>query len=121
MPDLPEHNTTIIVVLRARVSTADTEQGLDRRLLRLSDFCDAQGWSICKKYVDKASTANFTVRIITEKIGRRRVTDRQDFHARYKTILERLQAGDISRRRAARELDVGYATLKRLLDSDYSP
>ena len=34
----------------------------------------------------------------------------------YRTILERLAAGDISRRRAAKELEIGYATLKRLLD-----
>jgi DNA invertase Pin-like site-specific DNA recombinase len=51
-----------------------------------------------------------------KKIGRPRVTDRQGFHARYNMILERLAEGDISRRRAARELGVGYATLKRLLD-----
>ena len=50
------------------------------------------------------------------KIGRPRVTDRRGFHARYKAILERLAEGDISRRRAARELGIGYATLKRLLD-----
>jgi len=33
-----------------------------------------------------------------------------------RTILELLSAGDISRRRAAKELEAGYATLKRLLD-----
>ena len=53
-----------------------------------------------------------------KKIGRPRVTDRRGFHTRYKTILERLSCGEISRRRAAKELDIGYATLKRLLDSD---
>ena len=52
-----------------------------------------------------------------KKIGRPRVTDRRGFHIRYKTILERLSSGEISRRRAAKELDIGYATLKRLLDS----
>jgi putative DNA-invertase from lambdoid prophage Rac len=55
-----------------------------------------------------------------KKIGRPRVTDRQGFNTRYKTILERLTLGDISRRRAAKELDIGYATLKRLLDSKYN-
>ena len=44
------------------------------------------------------------------------VTDRRGFQARYKMIVERVTAGEISRRRAARELDIGYATLKRLLD-----
>ncbi len=36
----------------------------------------------------------------------------------HKTILERLAAGDISRRRAAKELGIGYAKLKRLLDAN---
>jgi putative DNA-invertase from lambdoid prophage Rac len=31
--------------------------------------------------------------------------------------LERLSQGDISRRQAAKELGIGYATLKRLLDT----
>ena len=31
--------------------------------------------------------------------------------------MERLLKGDISRRQAAKELNIGYATLKRLLDS----
>lgn len=50
------------------------------------------------------------------KTGRPMVTDRPGFLRRYKTILEQLNAGEISRRGAARELDIGYATLKRLLD-----
>ena len=50
------------------------------------------------------------------KTGRPMVTDRPGFPGRCKTILERLNAGEISRRRAARELDIGYATLKRMLD-----
>jgi len=33
--------------------------------------------------------------------------------------LEHLSAGEISRRRAAKELGIGYATLKRLLDSNF--
>ena len=53
------------------------------------------------------------------KIGRPRVTDRKGFKRRFGDILERLNAGDISRRRAANELGIGYATLKRLLDSGY--
>jgi DNA invertase Pin-like site-specific DNA recombinase len=52
-----------------------------------------------------------------KKIGRPRVTDRRGFQVRSKSILERLSAGEISRRQAAKELDIGYATLKRLLDS----
>ncbi len=50
------------------------------------------------------------------KIGRPRVTDRRGFSRRFGDILERLAAGTISRRQAALELGIGYATLKRLLD-----
>ena len=51
------------------------------------------------------------------QIGRPRVTDRRGFEQRFGDILERLNDGDISRRRAAKELGIGYATLKRLLDA----
>ena len=34
-------------------------------------------------------------------------------------VLERLNGEAISRRQAARELEIGYATLKRLLDSGF--
>ena len=53
-----------------------------------------------------------------KRIGRPRVTDRRGFKHRFGAILERLSAGNISRRRAARELGIGYATLKRLLDAE---
>ena len=51
------------------------------------------------------------------RIGRPRVTDREGFDRRFGAILERLREGDISKRRAAKELGIGYATLKRLLDA----
>ena len=51
------------------------------------------------------------------RIGRPKVTDRRDFSRRFGDILERLNGGDISRRQAAKELGIGYATLKRLLDA----
>jgi putative DNA-invertase from lambdoid prophage Rac len=51
------------------------------------------------------------------KIGRPRVTDRRGFNQRFGAVLERLTRRDISRRQAAKELEIGYATLKRLLDS----
>ena len=41
------------------------------------------------------------------------------FKRRFGDILERLNDGAISRRQAANELGIGYATLKRLLDSGY--
>lgn len=56
-----------------------------------------------------------------KKIGRPRATDRRGFKTRYKIILERLRAGEISRRKAAKELGIGYATLKRLLDTGFYP
>jgi DNA invertase Pin-like site-specific DNA recombinase len=55
-----------------------------------------------------------------KKIGRPRVTDRRGFKKRFGAILERLIQGEISRRQAARELNIGYATLKRLLDAHNS-
>ena len=51
-----------------------------------------------------------------KKIGRPKVTDRRGFNSRFNEVLDRLNAGDISRRKAAKELGIGYATLKRLLD-----
>ncbi len=39
--------------------------------------------------------------------------------AKTQPLLERLSAGDTSRRRAAEELGIGYATLKRLLDGNF--
>jgi putative DNA-invertase from lambdoid prophage Rac len=52
-----------------------------------------------------------------KKIGRPKVIDRQGFKKNFGAILERLNAGEISRSQAAKELRIGYATLKRLLDS----
>ena len=54
------------------------------------------------------------------QIGRPKVTDRKAFKKRFGDILERLNGGDISRRQAAKELGIGYATLKRLLDAGAS-
>ena len=54
------------------------------------------------------------------QIGRPKVTDRRGFNKRFGDILERLNDGAISRRQAAIELGIGYATLKRLLDANSS-
>ena len=53
------------------------------------------------------------------KGGRPRVMHRPGFETHYREVLELLQAHDISRREAARRLEVGYATLKRLLDAGW--
>ena len=50
------------------------------------------------------------------RIGRPRVIDQRGFKGRFGAILERLDRGELSRRKAAKELGIGYATLKRLLD-----
>ena len=52
------------------------------------------------------------------RIGRPKVTDRRGFQKRFGAVLERLLAGELSRRKAAQELNIGYATFKRLLDSE---
>jgi len=120
MPDTLDLDTTWIVVLCRRVSAADKEEDLPMRLLHLKDLCGAQGWSVDREYVRKALAADFTIKITTKKTGRPKVTDRPGFEARYETVLERLRAGDISKRRAAKDLGIGYATLKRLIDGGLS-
>jgi DNA invertase Pin-like site-specific DNA recombinase len=50
-------------------------------------------------------------------IGRPRVTSRRGFSDQFNNVVERLNNGDLSHRKAAKELKIGYATLKRLLDS----
>ncbi len=52
------------------------------------------------------------------KPGRPRVIDRPGFNRSFQAIFERLERHEISRRQAAKKLDIGYATLKRLLDSN---
>lgn len=49
-------------------------------------------------------------------IGRPRVTDRPEFAQRFAAVAERIALGILSKRQRAKELDIGYATLKRLLD-----
>ena len=56
-------------------------------------------------------------RLHGKHIGRPKVTAREGFTQQFEAMVERIRSGDISRRRAARELDIGYATLKRLLDA----
>ena len=52
-----------------------------------------------------------------KRIGRPRVNERPEFEKQFAAVVERIGPGGISRRQAARELGIGYATLKRLLDS----
>ncbi len=80
-----------------------------------------------------ASLAEFELEMIRERvkagmerarkqgisIGRPKVTDRRGFKRRFGVVLEALHDDKISRCQAAKELGIGYATLKRLLDSGY--
>jgi len=56
-----------------------------------------------------------------KRIGRPSVTERDGFSQRFMAVVDRLEQGGISRRQAARELSIGYATLKRLLDTRLWP
>lgn len=50
-------------------------------------------------------------------IGRPRVTEREGFRQRFEAVIARIGPEGISRRQAAQQLAIGYATLKRLLDA----
>ncbi len=51
-------------------------------------------------------------------IGRPRVTGRPEFPQRFAATRERIALGLLSRRQAAKQLSLGYATLKRYLDGE---
>lgn len=50
-----------------------------------------------------------------KRVGRPAIIERPGFRESLAVMLERLEQQEISRRQAARELDIGYANLKRLL------
>jgi len=52
-----------------------------------------------------------------KRIGRPPVTAQPWFAERFAVALEAMEAGRLTRRRAAEELDISYATLKRILDA----
>ena len=52
-----------------------------------------------------------------KRIGRPQVGERPGFEQRFTAVVERIGPGGISQNQAARELGIGCATLKRLLDS----
>ncbi len=56
-----------------------------------------------------------------KRIGRPRVSERPEFLQRFRAVVERIGPSGLSRRQAAKELAIGYATLKRLLDSQRKP
>jgi hypothetical protein len=56
-----------------------------------------------------------------KRIGRPRVTEREGFPQRFVAVVERIGPRGLSLRQAAKELDIGFATLKRLLDPSMLP
>jgi len=56
-----------------------------------------------------------------KRIGRPRVTERPEFQQRFAAVIQRIGPGGLSRRQAANELTIGYATLKRLMDKRIQP
>ncbi len=80
-----------------------------------------------------ASLAEFELELIRERvkagmerakregkrIGRPSVTEKRGFKTKFKLVMKKVSAGELSRRRAAEELGIGYATMKRLIDGNY--
>ena len=52
-----------------------------------------------------------------KRIGRPKVSDEPGFEESFSEVVERIESGALSRRKAALELGIGYATLKRLIDA----
>jgi hypothetical protein len=57
-------------------------------------------------------------RLQGKRIGRPKVIEQEGFLQRFQMVVSRIGEEGISRRQAARELNIGYATLKRLLDAN---
>jgi transposase len=56
-----------------------------------------------------------------KRIGRPRVNERPEFPQRFAAVTDRIAFGTLSKNKAAKELGIGYATLKRLLDARVQP
>ena len=52
-----------------------------------------------------------------KRIGRPRVSERPEFTQKFAAVTDRITLGILSKRQAAKELGIGYATLARLLDA----
>ena len=59
-------------------------------------------------------------RQLGKRIGRPKVSERPEFEQQFTAVVERIGLGGLSRRQAAKQLGIGFATLKRLLDSQGS-
>ena len=49
------------------------------------------------------------------------MTERDGFVERFRVVVDRIGPGGLSHRQAARELDIGFAILRRLLDAGEPP
>ena len=58
-------------------------------------------------------------RLQGKRIGRPKVLEREGFFQRFVAIVERMGPEGISGRQAAKELAIGYATFKRILDASF--
>ena len=45
---------TYPVALYARVSTTDKDQNPETQLIQLREYCQTQGWTVYREYVDQA-------------------------------------------------------------------
>ena len=52
-----------------------------------------------------------------KRIGRPKVSDIPGFQENFYEVVELIEEGNLSRRKASLKLGIGYATLKRLLDA----
>ena len=60
-------------------------------------------------------------RQLGKRIGRPPVTEREGFPQRFAEVVEHIGPGGLSLRQAAQELEIGFATLQRLLDARVPP
>ena len=54
-----------------------------------------------------------------KRIDRPQVSERPEFGRELAQVMERIGPGGLSPRQAAKELNIGYATLKRLLEDQH--
>ena len=69
------------------------------------------------KHAELVRSGMEQARLEGKRIGRPSVMERDGFGREFAAVIERLSEGTLSRRQAAQELDIGYATLKRLIDA----
>ena len=74
-----------------------------------------------RRHRELVKTGMERARKLGKRIGRPPVTERDGFAERFREVVERIGPGGLSHRQAASELDIGLATLKRLLEAGEPP